>query len=183
MWNVRKSLTSVQKTAGDYQRRNALSRATATFQLVERTARQLPIDRSYERGRVGIFNRSYYDEVLIVRVHPEILQHEQLPESVVDSDTIWAERYESIVDSERHLFRNGTRIIEFFLHLSKERTVDSVRDNSGRVIPAKAGIHFPSFPPQRRPMRRPETTSSAMPGRIVARHRSWEIAILSIYPY
>src|SRR5665213_1880100 len=99
MWNVRKSLTSVQKTAGDYQRRNALSRATATFQLVERTARQLPIDRSYERGRVGIFNRSYYDEVLIVRVHPEILQHEQLPESVVDADTIWAERYQSIVDS------------------------------------------------------------------------------------
>ncbi|MEO7102616.1 MAG: ADP-polyphosphate phosphotransferase [Gemmatimonadaceae bacterium] len=80
-----------------------------------RTTRALP-----ERGRIGIFNRSYYEEVLIVRVHPEILEHEQLPESVLDSDTIWPERYQSIVDSERHLFRNGTRIIKFFLHLSKD---------------------------------------------------------------
>jgi PPK2 family polyphosphate:nucleotide phosphotransferase len=80
-----------------------------------RTTRALP-----ERGRVGIFNRSYYEEVLIVRVHPEILQHEQLPESLLDADTIWQDRYQSIVDLERHLSRNGTRIIKFFLHLSKE---------------------------------------------------------------
>ncbi|MEE4239807.1 MAG: ADP-polyphosphate phosphotransferase [Anderseniella sp.] len=73
-----------------------------------------------ERGRIGIFNRSYYEEVLIVRVRPEILQAQNLPDSVMDEDKIWEGRYRSIVDSERHLYRNGTRIIKFFLHLSKE---------------------------------------------------------------
>ena len=80
-----------------------------------RTTKALP-----ERGRIGIFNRSYYEEVLIVRVHPELLQHEQLAEPALDSDTIWADRYRSIVNLERHLYTNGTRIIKFFLHLSKE---------------------------------------------------------------
>jgi PPK2 family polyphosphate:nucleotide phosphotransferase len=80
-----------------------------------RTTRSLP-----ERGRIGIFNRSYYEEVLIVRVHPEILETERLPDPLVDSKTIWSERYRSIVDLERHLYCNGTRIIKFFLHLSKE---------------------------------------------------------------
>jgi PPK2 family polyphosphate:nucleotide phosphotransferase len=79
-----------------------------------RTTYRLP-----ERGRIGIFNRSYYAEVLIVRVHPEILHHEGLPEDLIDG-TIWEERYRSIVDLEKHLFRNGTRIIKFFLHLSKD---------------------------------------------------------------
>ncbi|MGA9033651.1 MAG: ADP-polyphosphate phosphotransferase [Sulfuricaulis sp.] len=73
-----------------------------------------------ERGRIGIFNRSYYEEVLIVRVHPEILRGQGLPEELVDEETIWRERYRSIVDLENHLYRNGTRIIKFFLHLSKE---------------------------------------------------------------
>jgi PPK2 family polyphosphate:nucleotide phosphotransferase len=73
-----------------------------------------------ERGRIGIFNRSYYEEVLIVRVHPEILHAEQLPPLAHDGDAIWHGRYRSIVDLESHLFRNGTRIIKFFLHLSKE---------------------------------------------------------------
>ncbi|MEO6244370.1 MAG: ADP-polyphosphate phosphotransferase [Opitutaceae bacterium] len=80
-----------------------------------RTTRDLP-----ERGRIGIFNRSYYEEVLIVRVHPEILANERLPDARLASKTIWAERYRSIVDLEAHLHRNGTRIIKFFLHLSKE---------------------------------------------------------------
>ena len=78
-----------------------------------RTTRTLP-----ERGRIGIFNRSYYEEVLIVRVHPEILRAEG-----VDPDrdpAIWHERYRSIVDLERHLHRNATRTVKFFLHLSKE---------------------------------------------------------------
>jgi PPK2 family polyphosphate:nucleotide phosphotransferase len=79
-----------------------------------RTTRHLP-----ERGRIGIFNRSYYEEVLIVRVHPEILHSEGLPEELI-KDTIWDERYRSIVDLENHLLRNGTRIIKFFLHLSKD---------------------------------------------------------------
>jgi PPK2 family polyphosphate:nucleotide phosphotransferase len=73
-----------------------------------------------ERGRIGIFNRSYYEEVLIVRVHPEILHSQGVPDGLVDEKTIWNERYDSIVDLENHLFRNGTRIIKFFLHLSKE---------------------------------------------------------------
>ena len=73
-----------------------------------------------ERGRIGIFNRSYYEEVLIVRVHPEILHTQNLPDMPLDGDTIWNERYRSIVNLENHLHRNGTRVIKFFLHLSKE---------------------------------------------------------------
>jgi PPK2 family polyphosphate:nucleotide phosphotransferase len=80
-----------------------------------RTTRSLP-----ERGRIGIFNRSYYEEVLIVRVHPEILHGQKLPDGLLDEKTIWQERYRSIVDLENHLHRNGTRIIKFFLHLSEE---------------------------------------------------------------
>lgn len=73
-----------------------------------------------ERGRIGIFNRSYYEEVLIVRVHPELLHAENLPVKLADREDIWSERYRSIVDLEDHLNRNGTRVIKFFLHLSKE---------------------------------------------------------------
>ncbi len=79
-----------------------------------RTTRCLP-----ERGQIGIFNRSYYEEVLVVRVHPEILRSEGFSDNP-DAKTIWAERYRSIVDLENHLHRNGTRIIKFFLHISKE---------------------------------------------------------------
>ena len=80
-----------------------------------RTTQALP-----ERGRIGIFNRSYYEEVLIVRVHPEILRAENIPDRVLDGETIWQQRYRSIVDMEKHLHRNGTRIVKFFLHLSEE---------------------------------------------------------------
>lgn len=73
-----------------------------------------------ERGKIGVFNRSYYEEVLIVRVHPEILQGQGLPDSVLDEETIWKERYRSITDLESHLHRNGTKIVKFFLHLSKD---------------------------------------------------------------
>jgi len=72
------------------------------------------------RGRIGIFNRSYYEEVLIVRVHPEILYGEVLPDELVDAKTIWQDRYRSIRELEEHLHTNGTRIIKFFLHISKE---------------------------------------------------------------
>jgi polyphosphate kinase 2 (PPK2 family) len=64
-----------------------------------------------ERGRIGIFNRSYYEEVLVVRVHPEILRNQGLSEELRDEKTIWKERYRSIVDLEDHLHRNGTRIV------------------------------------------------------------------------
>lgn len=80
-----------------------------------RTTCRLP-----ERGMIGIFNRSYYEEVLVVRVHPEILRNEGLSEELRGEKTIWKERYRSIVDSEDHLYRNGTRTVKFFLHLSKE---------------------------------------------------------------
>ena len=80
-----------------------------------RTTRRLP-----ERGRIGIFNRSYYEEVLVVRVHPEILRSQMLPKVLRDEKTIWKERFRSITDLEQHLHRNGTRVIKFFLHLSKD---------------------------------------------------------------
>lgn len=80
-----------------------------------RTTRDLP-----ERGRIGIFNRSYYEEVLIVRVHGDILLSENLPDESPDGDALWHGRYRSIVDLERHLHANGTRIVKVFLHLSKE---------------------------------------------------------------
>ena len=73
-----------------------------------------------ERGRIGIFNRSYYEEVLIVRVHPELLQSQRIPDGAQDAKKVWDNRYQSIRDLESHLHRNGTRIIKFFLHLSKE---------------------------------------------------------------
>ena len=80
-----------------------------------RTTQSLP-----ERGRIGIFNRSYYEEVLIVRVHPEILRTQGLPDALLDEKAVWQGRYHSIVDLENHLYRNGTRVIKFFLHLSQE---------------------------------------------------------------
>jgi len=79
-----------------------------------RTTRCLPA-----RGRIGVFNRSYYEEVLIARVHPEILRSEGLPDARAGQKTVWRERYRSIVELEKHLQRNGTRVIKFFLHLSK----------------------------------------------------------------
>lgn len=88
-----------------------------------RTARRLP-----ERGRIGIFNRSYYEEVLIVRVHPELLSSQRLPDELSDGKTIWKDRYRSIVDHEDHLHRNGTRIIKFFLHLSKDEQAKRFRE-------------------------------------------------------
>ena len=80
-----------------------------------RTTRRLP-----ERGRIGIFNRSYYEEVLIVRVHPELLHAQGLPDGSIAAQAIWKERYRSIVELEEHLHRNGTRVLKFFLHLSKD---------------------------------------------------------------
>jgi PPK2 family polyphosphate:nucleotide phosphotransferase len=79
-----------------------------------RTTRVLP-----ERGHIGIFNRSYYEEVLIVRVHPELLNAEKLPEEALEAKRFWQARYHSINELEDHLHRNGTRIVKFFLHVSR----------------------------------------------------------------
>ena len=80
-----------------------------------RSNRSLP-----QRGHIGIFNRSYYEEVLIVRVHPEILSVQGIPDELINGEKVWQHRFDSIVDMEKHLYRNGTRILKFFLHLSKE---------------------------------------------------------------
>lgn len=79
-----------------------------------RTARCLP-----ERGRIGVFNRSYYEEVLVVRVHPNYLDGQQLPKQE-KLEQVWEERYESIRDHEKHLARNGTIVLKFWLNVSKE---------------------------------------------------------------
>jgi len=80
-----------------------------------RTAVCLP-----ERGRIGIFNRSYYEEVLIVRVHPDMIRAQRIPGVEKATTSLWEQRYQSIRDHERHLIRNGTRILKFYLHLSKK---------------------------------------------------------------
>jgi PPK2 family polyphosphate:nucleotide phosphotransferase len=91
------------------------SAAELEHDFLWRTTRDLPA-----RGKIGIFNRSYYEEVLIIRVHPELLHSEGIPDAPHDDKPVWRDRYRSIVDMERHLHANGTRIIKFFLHLSKE---------------------------------------------------------------
>jgi PPK2 family polyphosphate:nucleotide phosphotransferase len=90
------------------------SAAELQHDFLWRTTRDLP-----ERGRIGIFNRSYYEEVLIARVHPEILRSERIPDAP-HNKAIWRARYRSIAQLERHLHANGTRIIKFYLHLSKD---------------------------------------------------------------
>lgn len=91
------------------------SAAELQHDFLWRTTRDLP-----ERGRIGIFNRSYYEEVLIARVHPEILHSEGIPDAPHDDDKLWHDRYRSITNLERHLHANGTRIVKFYLHLSNE---------------------------------------------------------------
>ena len=92
-----------------------------------RTTRELP-----ERGRIGIFNRSYYEEVLITRVHPDIVRSEGVPGGKSPGHATWHDRYQSIIHLEEHLNGNGTRIIKFFLHLSKgeqrKRFLDRIDD-------------------------------------------------------
>src|SRR4029079_7529696 len=81
-----------------------------------RSTRVLP-----ERGRIGIFNRSYYEEVLIVKVHPELVAAQHVPNSDASDEKFWQQRYDDINAFERHLTRNGTAIVKFFLHISKEK--------------------------------------------------------------
>ncbi len=92
-----------------------------------RTTRDLP-----ERGRIGIFNRSYYEEVLITRVHPELLIAEGLADKRAEDHDLWQQRYHSINSLEKHLSANGTRIVKFFLHVSKDeqarRFIDRIDD-------------------------------------------------------
>ncbi|HEX4025003.1 MAG TPA: ADP-polyphosphate phosphotransferase [Steroidobacteraceae bacterium] len=91
------------------------SAAELSHDFLWRTSLCLP-----ERGRIGIFNRSYYEEVLVVRVHPQILRAENLPASALQMKRFWHQRYRSIIELEQHLHRNGTRVVKFFLHLSRD---------------------------------------------------------------
>ena len=91
------------------------SAAELQHDFLWRTTRALP-----ERGRIGIFNRSYYEEVLILRVHPELLKAEGLPGVSAGDESVWRDRFRSISHLERHLHENGTRIIKIYLHLSKD---------------------------------------------------------------
>ena len=80
-----------------------------------RSMKRLP-----ERGRIGIFNRSYYEDVLVVRVHPEILRLQQMPEKLENDKNIWKKRFEQIRNFENYLTENGTHVLKFFLNVSKE---------------------------------------------------------------
>jgi PPK2 family polyphosphate:nucleotide phosphotransferase len=92
-----------------------------------RTTLELP-----PRGMIGVFNRSYYEEVLVVRVHPEVLAGQHLPKRVSDDGDIWKHRFQSIRNHERHLHRNGYKIVKLFLHISREeqrqRLLDRIED-------------------------------------------------------
>jgi polyphosphate kinase 2 (PPK2 family) len=103
-----------------------------------RTTRNLP-----ERGKIGIFNRSYYEEVLVARVHPEILQAEQIPDDLVNLKSIWEERYRSIRDLEKHLYYNGTRVIKFFCTYPKKNNASAFLNVS--MIPLKTGKSAPTI--------------------------------------
>jgi PPK2 family polyphosphate:nucleotide phosphotransferase len=109
-----------------------------------RTTCRLP-----ERGRIGIFNRSYYEEVLVVRVHPEILRAQGLPAALLDEKNIWEQRYRSIVDLEEHLHRNGTQIVKIFLHLSKneqrKRFIDRIDEPDKNWKFSTSDIHERTF--------------------------------------
>jgi PPK2 family polyphosphate:nucleotide phosphotransferase len=109
-----------------------------------RTTCRLP-----ERGRIGIFNRSYYEEVIVTRVHPKILRGQGLPQELLGEKTIWEKRYRSIVDLEEHLHCNGTKIIKFFLHLSQEeqrkRFLDRIDEPDKNWKFSQADVHERSY--------------------------------------
>jgi len=93
----------------------APSTAEKAHDFLWRTNKCLP-----ERGKIGIFNRSYYEEVLVARIHPEILAAQKIPSNLIDKSTIWKDRFKSMADLESHLHRNGTDVLKFFLHVSKD---------------------------------------------------------------
>jgi PPK2 family polyphosphate:nucleotide phosphotransferase len=112
-----------------------------------RTTCRLP-----QRGRIGIFNRSYNEEVLIARVHPEILDTENLPKHARTGKHLWRDRFCALVDLEKHLHRNGTRIVKFFLHLSKKeqekRFLERIDEPDKNWKFSSADIHERKYWPQ-----------------------------------
>jgi PPK2 family polyphosphate:nucleotide phosphotransferase len=112
---IRAVLTGVDPAGCDVHSFKRPSLQELDHDFLWRTATRLP-----ERGRIGVFNRSYYEEVLAVRVHPEFLKYQKLPRVPKKLDELWEERYESIRDHEKHLARNGTLILKFWLNVSRE---------------------------------------------------------------
>jgi PPK2 family polyphosphate:nucleotide phosphotransferase len=112
---IRHVMSGVNPEGCDVQSFKQPSAEELEHDFLWRTTCRLP-----ERGRIGIFNRSYYEEVLVVRVHPEILRNEGLSEELRDEKTVWEERYRSIENFEDHLHCNGTHVVKIFLHLSQE---------------------------------------------------------------
>lgn len=102
-----------------------------------------------ERGCIGIFNRSYYEEVLILKVHPEIFQGRNIPSELLDVPTLWPDRYKSINHMEAHLTRNGTKIVKFFLHLSKDeqkqRLLDRIDNSEKNWKITESDVHERQF--------------------------------------
>jgi len=111
---IKHVMSGVNPEGCQVYRFNQPSEAELQHDFLWRTTQHLP-----ERGHIGIFNRSYYEEVLVVRVHPKVLESEKLAPSLVTKN-IWQERFEDIRSFERHMARNGTVIRKFFLHLSKK---------------------------------------------------------------
>jgi PPK2 family polyphosphate:nucleotide phosphotransferase len=107
-------LTGMNPRGCDVHEFKAPSEDELQYSFFWRAAMQLP-----RRGRIGIFNRSYYEEVLVVRVHPKVLEREKLPPQLLDKD-IWKYRYHDIRAFENHLVRNGTLVLKFHLRISKE---------------------------------------------------------------
>ena len=112
---IRKVLTGVNPAGFQVFSFKVPSAEEIDHDYLWRTSKRLP-----ERGRIGVFNRSYYEEVLVVRVHPGILMGQKLPALPEDLSGLWQQRYESIVNHEKHLARNGTIILKFWLNVSKE---------------------------------------------------------------
>jgi PPK2 family polyphosphate:nucleotide phosphotransferase len=134
-----------------------------------RTTCRLP-----ERGRIGIFNRSYYEEVLVVRVHPEILRNQGLAEEELrDGKNFWQDRFRSIVGLEKHLHCNGTRVVKFFLHLSKaeqrRRFLERIDEPDKNWKFSLADIH------ERKYWRHYMKAYEACLGATSARHAPWHI--------
>lgn len=112
---IKHVMSGVNPQACEVSRFEQPSATELEHDFLWRANRRLP-----ERGHIGIFNRSYYEEVLIVRVHPELLQAQRLPLEMADKSSVWEQRFRSILDLERHLHHNGTRVVKIFLHVSKE---------------------------------------------------------------
>jgi len=112
---IKHVMTGVNPQGIDVSSFKVPSAVDLTHDYLWRSNQKLP-----PRGKIGIFNRSYYEELAVVRVHPAVLAREELPPGGTAAGTIWNDRYEDITAIERHLSRNGTRVLKFFLHLSNE---------------------------------------------------------------